>query len=80
MTIADWATTISGALAILGALGWVIKKYLSELKPNSGSSLRDATDRMERMLSMMQGDVLDIKVDLARLGGKVDNHIEEHNR
>jgi hypothetical protein len=35
---------------------------------------------MEKMLCNMQEDVLDIKVDLARLGGKVDNHIEEHNR
>lgn len=80
MSIPDWATTISGSLAILGAVGWIIKKYLSELKPNSGSSLRDATDRVEKMLACMQQDVQEIKVDLARLEGKVENHIEEHSR
>lgn len=80
MSIADWATTISGGLAILGAVGWIIKKYLVELKPNHGSSLRDATDRVEKMLECMQQDVQSIKVDLARLEGKVENHIEEHVR
>jgi len=80
MSIPDWATTISGGLATLGAIGWIIKKYLVELKPNHGSSLRDATDRVEKMLACMQQDVQEIKVDLARLEGKVENHIQEHAR
>ena len=44
-------------MAIGGALGigikWTIKHYLSELKPNSGSSMRDAvninTERLDRV-------------------------------
>ena len=80
MSIPDWATTVSGGLAILGAVGWIIKKYLSELKPNHGSSLRDVTDRLERMMEVMLKDVQDLKVDVARLEGKVENHIEEHAR
>lgn len=51
MSIADWATTISGAIAIIGGvvvtMRWLIKHYLSELKPNSGSSLRDSVNRLE---------------------------------
>ena len=51
MTIADWATTISGMIAVIGAvlitIRWVIKHYLSELKPNSGSSLKDSVNRLE---------------------------------
>jgi hypothetical protein len=51
MSIADWATTISGALAVIAAMGatlhWIIKKYLSELRPNGGSSLRDSVNRLE---------------------------------
>lgn len=80
MSIPDWATTVSGGLAIIGAIGWIIKKYLVELKPNHGSSLRDVTDRMEHMLTCLQKDVQEIKVDLARLEGKVENHIDEHAR
>jgi len=52
MSIADWATTISGFLAVTAAIGisfrWVIKHYLNELKPNSGSSLRDSVNRLEQ--------------------------------
>lgn len=49
MTIPDWATTISGALGVLAAF-WaihrfvtkaLIRDYLSELKPNGGSSMKD---------------------------------------
>ena len=51
MSVADWATTISGAIGIVGAIvvtmRWLIKHYLSELKPNSGSSLRDSVNRLE---------------------------------
>ena len=73
MSIADWATTVSGALAIMAALGWIVRRYLVELKPNSGSSLRDAVDRI-------QSDVSAISVDLARLEGKFEQHTEEHAR
>jgi hypothetical protein len=73
MSISDWATTISGALAIIAAFGWIVRRYLVELKPNSGSSLRDAVDRI-------QADISGISVDLARLEGKFEQHTEEHLR
>ena len=51
MTIADWATTISGFLAVIVAVGagfrWLIKNYLFEMKPNGGSSMKDAITRLE---------------------------------
>ena len=51
MTIADWATTISGFLAVLiavgGAFRWLVKNYLSEMKPNGGSSMKDTITRLE---------------------------------
>lgn len=73
MSIADWATTVSGALAVIAALGWIVKRYLVELKPNSGSSLRDAID-------CIQKDVSNISVDLARLEGKFEQHTQEHGK
>ena len=52
MTPNEWAG-ISVAVATLvasfaGSVRWLVKHYLAELKPNSGSSMRDALDRLER--------------------------------
>ena len=53
MSIADWATTISGVLAVIAAFGWVIKHYLKELKPNSGSSMNDRLTRVETKVDII---------------------------
>ena len=57
MSIADWSTTISGILAVAVAAGasirWVIKHYLSELKPNSGSSMNDRLTRIETKVEII---------------------------
>lgn len=57
MSIADWSTTISGVLAVTVAAGasirWVIKHYLVELKPNSGSSMNDRLTRVEAKLEII---------------------------
>jgi len=39
------ATTIIGSF--IGSVRWLVKHYLNELKPNSGSSLRDQVTRLE---------------------------------
>lgn len=36
------------ATALLVALRWVIKSYLAELKPNSGTSIKDQVTRLEQ--------------------------------
>jgi hypothetical protein len=36
------------ATCLLVGLRWVIKSYLSELKPNSGSSMKDQISRLEQ--------------------------------
>jgi hypothetical protein len=51
MSPLDWAafaltiTSLVGAVAIM--IRWMVKHYLFELKPNSGSSLKDAVNRLE---------------------------------
>lgn len=54
MTIQDWASLIVAILTIVSSIGisikWLVKHYLSELKPNSGSSLRDQVNRLENEL------------------------------
>jgi len=52
MSTNEWAgiavavTTIIASFA--GSVRWLVKHYLTELKPNSGSSMRDAIERLER--------------------------------
>jgi len=57
LSIADWSTTISGVLAVTIAAGasirWIIKHYLVELKPNSGSSMNDRLTRVEAKLEII---------------------------
>ena len=54
MTPADWAglavSLVTIASAFLMAIKWLVKHYLNELKPNSGSSLKDSVNRLERQV------------------------------
>ena len=51
MTALNWAAlavaVISIVTAFVGSVRWLVKHYLSELKPNSGSSMRDQVTRLE---------------------------------
>lgn len=57
MTTNEWAgiavavTTIVASFA--GSIRWLVKHYLTELKPNSGSSMRDSLDRLERRVDSL---------------------------
>lgn len=57
MTLNDWAalavaiTTLMGALAI--GVRHLVKHFLSELKPNGGSSLRDQVNRLEEKVDTL---------------------------
>ena len=48
----EWVALCVGTCAIasslLVALRWVIKSYLTELKPNGGSSMKDQLNRLEQ--------------------------------
>lgn len=52
MTIANWASLIVAIIAIVtafaGAIRWMVKHYLYELRPNGGGSLKDQVNRLER--------------------------------
>jgi ribosome recycling factor len=74
MSAQDWAGFILTVLSIIGAVGvvgrWIVKKYveeiMSELKPNSGSSLKDQVTRLE--------DKMDKVFDM------MINHLEDHSK
>ena len=66
MSIPDWATTASGVLAVLASF-WaihrfitkaLIRDYLSELKPNGGSSVKDKVNDID-----MRQQRLETRVD-----------------
>ena len=57
MTTANWAGLIVSIIAIVsafaGSVRWLVKHYLYELKPNSGSSLKDSVIRLEEKVEIL---------------------------
>lgn len=57
MTAANWAGLIVSVIAIVsafaGSVRWLVKHYLYELKPNSGSSLKDSVVRLEEKVEIL---------------------------
>ena len=57
MTVDQWATTISGFLAVALTIGaafrWLIKHYLKELKPNGGTSMNDRLTKLETKVEII---------------------------
>jgi hypothetical protein len=51
MSLQDWSALTLTILTIItivaGGMRWLVKHYLNELKPNSGSSLKDSVNRLE---------------------------------
>jgi len=66
MTVQEWAglvLTILGIVASVGvALRWILKKYVEEimmeLKPNSGSSMKDQVTRLEAKVDKLYDAIL----------------------
>ena len=73
MTIQDWASLIVAILTIVSsiafAIKWLVKHYLSELKTNGGSSVKDQINRLEdaledqRVESLLARDRQEKKLD-----------------
>ena len=57
MTTANWASLIVSIIAVVsafaGSVRWLVKHYLYELKPNSGSSLKDSVTRLEEKVEIL---------------------------
>jgi len=53
----DYATVAVAVVTIIGgfaaAVRWLVKHYLNELKPNSGSSLKDSVTRLEEKVEIL---------------------------
>tara|TARA_R110000823_G_scaffold207592_1_gene338140 strand:+ start:226 stop:423 length:198 start_codon:yes stop_codon:yes gene_type:complete len=62
MSPANWAALIVSVIAIIsgftGAVRWLVKHYLAELKPNGGTSLKDSVSRLEEKVEILYQLVL----------------------
>jgi hypothetical protein len=51
MTASEWAGVLVAAVSLIvsfaGMIRWLVKHYLHELVPNSGSSLKDKINKLE---------------------------------
>ena len=58
MSTQDWAALSIATVTVIGGLAavtrWMVKNYLQELRPNSGSSLRDKVDVNTERLSRVE--------------------------
>ena len=77
LSIDQWATTLSGFLAVILAIGaaghWLIKHYLKELKPNSGSSMNDRLRKLEEKIDCLIERQQEIKIDVEVMKAKYEN-------
>jgi hypothetical protein len=55
-TIAVAVSTLIGSFAI--GVKWLVQHYLAELKPNSGTSLKDQVNRLEERVDEIYGLLL----------------------
>ena len=57
MTVAQWLGLAISVCTLVGAftvsVRWLVKHYLYELKPNSGSSLKDSVIRLEEKVEIL---------------------------
>lgn len=95
----EWVDTPAEVLTLLTILGvvvagltWLIRAQIAqmrELKPNHGSSLRDAIDRIEKNQSEIQKDIRELRAQhnemnerlfnsVGKVHGRLDDHIHDH--
>ena len=83
MSIESWIAITTGELALLGAAAagvkYLVKKYLSELRPNRGSSIHDKINKeILPLLKELRQDQITIKSDVAKLEGRFEQHVDEN--
>lgn len=81
LTLPELGSTLASfaafAVVVVGVTNWILrswlKNYMSELKPNGGSSLKDAVNKINE-------DVTEIRISVARLEGRFAQHIEDSDK
>jgi hypothetical protein len=70
MTPGEWAGFGAGVIAVLSGglvgLRFLVKGWLNELRPNSGSSIKDAVDRIDQRSSRLEQRVDDLFILISK--------------
>ena len=70
MTPTEWAGFGAGVMAVLSGglvgLRFLVRGWLNELRPNSGSSMKDAVDRIDQRSSRLEQRVDDLFVLISK--------------
>lgn len=85
ITAEQVATYIAIALPAGAFFTWILRHYLSELKPNGGGSLNDAIKleilplikEIREEVNGVKESVTEVKVAVAKVEGKFEQHIKE---
>jgi hypothetical protein len=77
MTIESWASLIVAILTIVSSVAfsikWLVKHYLSELKTNGGSSVKDQMNRLENRINEADVSRRQMKEDHKIMKAKLDH-------
>ena len=77
MQAQDYATVAVAVCTIIGgfvgAVRWLVKHYLNELKPNSGSSMKDQISRLETRINEADISRKQMKEDHKVMKEKLDH-------
>ena len=70
MTPTEWAGFGAGVMAVLSGglvgLRFLVRGWLNELRPNSGSSIKDAVDRIDQRSSRLEQRVDDLFILISK--------------
>jgi hypothetical protein len=82
MSIDTWIGVTASEIAILAAAAagvkFLVKKYLSELRPNGGSSIHDKINKeILPILKELRSNQIDIGEKVAKLEGRFEQHVDE---
>ena len=70
MSPVEWAGFGAGVIAVLSGglvgLRFLVKGWLNELRPNSGSSIKDAVDRIDQRSSRLEQRVDDLFILISK--------------
>jgi hypothetical protein len=88
MNAKDWATLVLTILTIVsllaGSIKWLVKHYFaeikSELKPNSGSSIKDQVTRLEQRMNEADQMRRDMNSKLDKMYEVLLEHISKVNK
>jgi hypothetical protein len=82
MSIEAWIALTSAEIGIvvtaIAGIKWLVKKYLSELRPNGGSSIHDKINKeVIPMLQELRHEQITISEKVAKLEGRFEQHVVE---